>query len=75
VALLLLVARAIDVTWMIAPAPDFHRTGSTLSWVDFAVLIGMGGIWLTYFWSNLAGRALVPAKDPYFKEALAHGGH
>jgi hypothetical protein len=75
VALLLFVARAIDVTWMIAPAPDFHRTGSSLSWVDFAVLVGMGGLWLTYFWSNLAGRALVPAKDPYFKEALAHGGH
>jgi hypothetical protein len=75
VALLLLIARAIDVTWMIGPTPTIHSSGSTFSWVDVAAFIGLGGIWLTYFWSNLAGRALVPAKDPYFKEALAHGGH
>ncbi len=32
--------------------------------------------WLfVFFWRNLAGRALVPAHDPYFKEAMAHGGH
>jgi hypothetical protein len=35
----------------------------------------MGGLWLTYFWRNLAGRAMLPAHDPYFKEAMAHGGH
>ena len=35
----------------------------------------MGGVWLLLFFRNLAGRALVPARDPYFKEAMAHGGH
>jgi hypothetical protein len=35
----------------------------------------MGGIWMAVFFTLLAGRALLPAHDPYFEEALAHGGH
>jgi len=35
----------------------------------------MGGPWLFLFFRNLAGRALLPVRDPYFKEAMAHGGH
>jgi hypothetical protein len=73
VALGILVMRVVDIAWMIGPV--FRHEGSALSWVDFAVTAGIGGIWLAYFFTNLAGRALVPAKDPYFKEALAHGGH
>jgi hypothetical protein len=75
IAAIILIMRIVDITWTIGPVEHFHRTNSTLSWVDFAVVAAMGGAWLTYFWRNLAGRAVVPAKDPYFKEALAHGGH
>jgi hypothetical protein len=75
IALVILIMRVVDITWTIGPTPHFHRVNSTLSWVDFAVVLAMGGAWLTYFWRNLAGHAVVPAKDPYFKEALAHGGH
>jgi hypothetical protein len=75
VALVILVMRVIDLAWTIGPMPSFHRTNSTLSWVDFAVVIAMGGAWLSLFWTNLAGRAVVPAHDPYFKEEFAHGGH
>jgi len=73
VAIFIIVMRIIDITWTIGPI--FRHEGSTISWVDFAVAIGIGGIWLSFFFTNLAGRALVPAKDPYFKEAMAHGGH
>jgi hypothetical protein len=72
VAFIILVMRVVDITWTIAPV---FRTGSTLHWLDFAMVAAMGGIWLTFFWRNLAGRSLVPVRDPYFKEALAHGGH
>jgi hypothetical protein len=64
VALFILVMRVVDITWTIGPV--FRHEGSSLSWVDFAVVVGMGA---------LAGRAIVPARDPYFKEAMAHGGH
>ena len=73
VALFILIMRVVDIIWTIGPV--FRHEGSSISWVDFAVVLGIGGIWLFLFFRNLAGRAIVPAKDPYFKEALAHGGH
>jgi len=72
VAFIILIMRVVDITWTIGPV---FREGSTLHWLDFAMVVGLGGIWLTLFWRNLAGRSLVPARDPYFKEAMAHGGH
>jgi hypothetical protein len=73
VALLVLVMRVVDITWTIGPV--FRTQGSSLHWLDFAVTFAMGAVWLALFWRNLAGRSLVPAHDPYFKEAMAHGGH
>ena len=73
VALFILVMRVVDITWMVGPI--FRHGGSSLSWVDFAVVLGMGGVWMFLFFRNLAGRAIVPAKDLYFKEAMAHAGH
>jgi hypothetical protein len=73
VALWVLAMRVIDLVWTIGPV--FRRDGATISWLDAAVVIAMGGLWLIAFTWNLGGRALVPAHDPYFKEAMAHGGH
>ena len=73
VALAILVMRVVDLTWNIAPV--FRHHGSTLHWLDFAVVLGMGALWLPLFWRNLAGRPLLPARDPYYKEAMAHVGH
>ena len=72
-AVFVLVMRVIDLIWTIGPV--FRHQGSTIHWLDFAAVIGLGGIWTMVFFTNLAGRALLPAHDPYFKEALAHGGH
>jgi hypothetical protein len=72
-ALFILVMRVIDTVWTIAP---MHRPdGPTVHWLDFAAVFALGGIWLTFFFYNLGGRSLVPAHDPYFKEALAHVDH
>jgi hypothetical protein len=73
VALAILVMRVVDLTWNIAPV--FRHEGSTLHWLDFGVVLGMGALWLPLFWRNLAGRPLLPARDPYYKEAMAHVGH
>jgi len=71
VALFLLIMRVVDITWTIGPV--FRHEGSGMSWVDFAAVLAIGGPWLFLYFRNLAGRAVVPAKDPYFKEAVAHG--
>ena len=71
-AIFILVMRVIDEIWTIAP---MFRQGPTLHWIDFTAVIGIGGFWLAFFFYNLGARAIVPAHDPYFKKAMAHGGH
>ncbi len=73
VAFLLLAMRVVDIAWTIGPV--FRHEGSSLHLLDFAMVLAMGALWLFLFFVNLAGRALVPAHDPYLREALAHGGH
>jgi hypothetical protein len=73
VAVLILIMRVVDIAWTIGPV--FRKEGSSLHWLDLALTFAMGAVWLALFWRNLAGRALIPAHDPYFKEAVAHGGH
>jgi hypothetical protein len=73
IALLILVMRIVDITWTIGPV--FRHEGSSISWVDFAAALGIGGLWLVFFFRNLGSRSLLAARDPYFKDAIANGGH
>ena len=54
--------------------PVFVWQGSSISWW-ISPACSHGRRLALPFFRNLADRALVPAKDPYFKEAMAHGGH
>lgn len=71
VAATLMVMRLIDIFWIIAPT--FHPTGFSLHWMDVVAPIGLGGIWLAAFISQLGERPLVPQHDPNLQEALAYG--
>lgn len=72
VAIWLLVARAIDVFWIVAPT--FRNTSSSsllhtspgfaIYWTDFAAFLGIGGIWLYVFIGQLRRRPLLPLRDP-----------
>lgn len=72
VALLVLVMRIIDFVWTIGP---IFRHDYTIHWLDFATVAAFAAPWLWFFFRNLGSRSLVPANDPYFKEAVANGGH
>ncbi len=65
-----LVLRFVDIYWLVAPA--FSPFRFTISWMDFAAPIGIGGIWLAVFSSQLSKLPLLPLNDPYAEEAL-HG--
>ena len=68
VVVLLLVLRFVDLYWLIGPAfSPFHFT---ISWMDFVVPIGIGGIWLAYFTRQLNRWPLLPLNDPYLEEDL-----
>jgi hypothetical protein len=73
VAFFILFARAIDLFWIIEPT--YRRTGFSLYWSDFALFVGVGGIWIYVFMGQLRRRPLLPLQDariaPPVSEAAA----
>lgn len=72
VAIMILVIRVIDVSWIILP--EFHETIFEVSWMDLAAPVGLFGIWLAAFAWNMQRAQLLPLNDPNM-EALSAGGH
>ena len=66
VALGVLVMRVVDLFWMIGP--EFHTEGLGIHILDILLPIGMGGIWLAFFFWQLKGWPLVPVNDPNLQE-------
>ncbi len=63
----LMLMRYLDLFWLIEP--NFSPTLS-LTWADLVVPVAMGGLWLAFFFRNLASLPLVPAYDAFAKEVL-----
>ncbi len=61
VAGLLVLMRVVEVYWLVIPA--FSPSAFTLSWIAFAALFGIGGIWMTLFLWQLARYPLLPQHD------------
>jgi hypothetical protein len=68
VAVWLLIARVIDIFWIVEPT--FRNKGFALYWTDFAAFIGVGGIWLYAYLGQLRRRPLLPLQDPRIAEPL-----
>jgi len=66
VALGVLAMRVVDVYWLVAPS--FGSDHFAVSWIDFAALIAIGGIWFAFFVSRLARQPLLPLSDPDLPE-------
>ena len=60
----LLVVRVVDIWWHVEPAPSLHHNTIHLSWSMFAVLAGIGGLWMAYFFRNLRSRPLLAVYAP-----------
>ncbi|HWC97469.1 MAG TPA: hypothetical protein VG456_11980 [Candidatus Sulfopaludibacter sp.] len=71
IAVFILLMRAVDIYWQ--TAPDTTNGVFAPSFMDLTAPIGIGGIWLAYFLTNLAKRPLLPLNDPHLEEALEHG--
>jgi hypothetical protein len=68
VALLVLAMRWVDLYWQAAPSMHLHH----LHWLDLALPVALGGIWVGLFFHQLQGRSLVPRNEPFLEEALHH---
>ena len=64
----ILIARLVDLFWLIAP--EFHRDGISVSWMDVVIPLSLASIWIGCFIWQLRGRAILPVYDPQFDEAL-----
>ena len=67
----ILFMRWVDLFWFTAPA--FHPEGVFIHWMDVMAPVGIGGIWLAVYISQLKGRPLLPIHDPYVLGTLHHG--
>ncbi|MBI5030842.1 MAG: hypothetical protein HZB51_09970 [Chloroflexi bacterium] len=61
VALLLVVARAVDVFWLIQPA--FSPSGFSIHWLHFTAWGAIGGLWFAMFAWRLTKHPLVPLRE------------
>jgi hypothetical protein len=68
-----IVMRLVDLFWLIAPRPGHH--GFPIHWLDLALPVALGALWLALFARELTRRPLLPVNDPYFEEVFAHGHH
>jgi hypothetical protein len=62
--------RMLDLLWLVGPELRQH---GALALLDLAALLGVGGLWLAAFASQLASRPLLPVGDPELEEALGGG--
>ncbi|MGA8442997.1 MAG: hypothetical protein WB762_07455 [Candidatus Sulfotelmatobacter sp.] len=67
VAVLLMLMRYVDLFWIVEA--NFSKT-LVLTIADIVVPIAIGGIWLWYFFRNLASLPLLPAYDQDAHEVL-----
>jgi len=71
----LFVVRFLELYWLIAPDLQGHggqaAHGYELHWLDFAVPLGLGAIWLALFVRELKSRPLLTPGDPELQELLA----
>lgn len=75
----ILVMRLVDMFYLIAPSPMIEHAGhetSHFSWLYLVGPIAVGGLWLAFFFYQLAQRPMVPINDPFLENAVEHGkGH
>jgi len=70
VAAWMLILTLIDIFWLVAPA--YEQNAPQFRLMDVLAVIGVGGLWLAAFYSQLAKLPLLPLHDPRFESFLEH---
>jgi hypothetical protein len=67
-AIWIAVMHYFDLYWIIMP--NLHHHGIHFSWMDVTSLMGVGGIFLWYFWRLFNRHAVVPINNPNLQESI-----
>ncbi len=74
-AMWILVAHFFELLWQTRPSftkiDGFHSTGFTMHWLDLAIMLGIGGLLVSFFFAQLKTRPLIALNDPRFPELYA----
>lgn len=69
VALWLLIGRWVELLWLIVPS--YEPDGFSLHFLDVAMPVALGGIWLWAYLGHLGRHPLIPLHDPALAEEEA----
>lgn len=87
VAMWILFVRFVDIFMLVSPEfassganlhllEGEHVSGFFVHWMDLAAPVGIGGVWLWMFFTQLSQSPMLPVGDPYLRQALqSTGGH
>src|SRR6056297_4311858 len=67
-SVLVLVMHITELHWIVMPIINY--SGFSVSWLDFATLVGLGGIFMGLFFTTLKKYNLVPVNDPTLSDSL-----
>lgn len=73
IATWILFARVADYYWHVAP--ELHKDGLSISLLDVALPLALGGVFISLFVTQLGSRSLLPVNDPALDKALHHHVH
>lgn len=59
-----LFIRVVDIYWHVEPAASLHHDAFHMNWAMLAVLPGIGGLWMAYFFRNLRSRPMLALYSP-----------
>jgi hypothetical protein len=74
VATLMLLMQLVDLFWLIGPDLAAHGEGHAplrVHWMDFAAVLGLGGLFLLLFTRQLRGAPLLPVGEPELSALVA----
>jgi hypothetical protein len=67
-AVWLLVMHVVEIYWLVMP--NYNHGESSVSWLDFACLAGVVGVYLAVVFRNMTRYPLIPVGDPRLARSL-----
>ena len=67
-AVWMLAMHWIDLYWNIQP--QLYPGGARISWMDFAAMAALGGVFFYFFWKRFGAHAIVPVNEPKLGESI-----
>ncbi len=72
-SVLVIVLHFVEIHWIVMPV--LHDHGMSLNWLDFATLIGLGGIFMGLFFQRFTSHNMIPVNDPNLPDSLQKHYH